>query len=117
MLANLGTPLLLPQTSEIAHLAFHILYHLDFLGYFPTFLQLSEGSAYTPSTTSTSPLLVPSKPFLQHRALSGNQIPTRTFTVAARFNLETLAVGTSKSLLTIPLYAITNERAGEIRPH
>jgi hypothetical protein len=118
MLTDLSTSLPLPETSEIANLAFHMLYHFNFPFYSPTLsLVVRALSLLALYGIDISSVLVPSNPLYNTVLYIGVRYPLETYTVAAGFNLETLAIEISKHLLTTPLCAITDEMARVMGPH
>jgi hypothetical protein len=117
MITDLSTPLPLPETSEVANVAFHMLYHLNFPCYFPILSLIVRALALLAIYGIDLPsALVPSNPFYNAVFCLGVKYPLDTFIVAAQFNLETLSIEISKHLLTTPLYAITGEMARTMGP-
>jgi hypothetical protein len=112
LLADLSTPLPIAETSEVANLAFHALYGLDPSSYVPNLsLLLRAFSMLTLYGIDPSVALVPNGPFYNAVVGLGARFPLQTYSLAAKFSLEVLAVEVSKHLLTTPLHAITDDTA------
>jgi len=112
LLTDLGTPLPIEETSEVANLAFHALYNLDPSSYIPTLsLLLRAFSMLVLYGIEPSLVLVPDSPFYNVVISLGTKFPLPTYSLVAKFNLDTLAVEVSKQLLTIPLHTITDDIA------
>jgi hypothetical protein len=112
LLADLSTPLNIAETSEVANLAFHALYGLDPSNYVPNLsLLLRAFSMLNLYGIEPSSVLFPNSPFYSAVVGLGAKFPLQTYSLAAKFGLEVLAVEVSKHLLAIPLHAITDDIA------
>jgi len=112
LLTDLSTPVPIAETSEVANLAFHALYSLDPSSYVPNLsLLLRAFNMLTLYGIGPSSVLFPNGPFYSVIVGLGAKYPLQTYSLAAKFNLETFAVEVSKHLLTTPLHAITDEIA------
>ena len=112
LLADLNTPLYIAETSEVANLAFHALYGLDPSSYVPNLSILLRGfSMLNLYGIEPSSVLLPNSPFYSAVVGLGAKFPLETYSLAAKFGLEVLAVEISRHLLGIPLHAITDDIA------
>lgn len=112
LLADPSTSLSIAETSEVANLAFHALYGLDPSSYVPNLsLLLRAFSMLNMYGIEPSSVLSPNGPFYSAVVGLGAKFPLQTYSLAAKFNLEALAVEVSKHLLTIPLHTITDDIA------
>ena len=112
LLADLSTPLSIAETSEVANLAFHALYGVDPSSYVPDLsLLLRAFNMLNLYGIEPSSVLFPNGPFYSAVVDLGTKFPLQTYSLAAKFGLEVLAMEVSKHLLTIPLHAITDDIA------
>jgi len=112
LLADPNVPLLIAETSEVANLAFHALYGLDPSSYVPIpAVLLRAFSMLTLYGIEPYLVLVPNSPLYNFIIGLGAKYPLETYSLAAKFSLEALAVEVSKHLLTTPLHSITDDIA------
>ena len=112
LLTDLSTPLRIAETSEVANLAFHALYGLDPSSYVPTpAVLLRAFSMLVSYGVDPSLVLVPNDPFYNVVVGLGAKHPLQTYSMAAKFSIEALAVELSKHLLTTPLHSVTEDIA------
>ncbi len=112
LLADLNTPLSIAETSEVANLAFHALYGLDPSSFVPNLsLLLRAFSMLNLYGIEPSSLLFPNSPFYSAVVGLGAKFPLQTYSLAAKFGLEVVAVEVSRHLLSIPLHSITDDIA------
>jgi hypothetical protein len=111
-LTDLSAPFPVAETSEVANLAFHALYGIDPSSYVPTLSLLLEAfSMLTFYGIEPSLIIAPNAPFYNAVVDLGAKMPLQTYSLAAKFRLDAIAVEVSKHLLTTPLYAITEDIA------
>lgn len=112
LLADLSTPISIAETSEVANLAFHALYGLDPSSFVPNLsLLLRAFSMLNLYGIVPSSVIFLDSPFYSAVVGLGAKFPLQTYSLAAKFGLEVVAVEVSRHLLAIPLHAITDDIA------
>ena len=117
LLTDISTPLLIVETSEVANLAFHALYGLDPSSYVPIpAVLLRAFNMLILYGIEPSLVLVPNGPFYNAVVGLGAKHPLQTYSLAASFKLEALAVEVSRHSLATPLHTITDDIAQAMGP-